>query len=214
MHELSACLHACLVGGSPVILNAQTGRYILVRGETGHALSAFLLGNLSPSVVDTLLAARLIISAPDNCRIAPKPPVATFSYAEGYRWQDGWHLLPPALFLMLRAAILLRGRAIGAVLQSQFTVRHPRATTGKNAFLSERQIAAAFHRIQRIIPSSNHCVARSVALCWLLLWCGHRSFFIVGVQLPIAAHCWVQCEERVIGDTLERIHPFEPIVAA
>jgi len=83
----------------------------------------------------------------------------------------------------------------------------------KLPIVSETRIAAAFHLLRQILPLDNHCLSRSIAISRMLRRFGHQATLVIGVQLPIAAHCWVQCDDRLMADRVERIAAFEPILA-
>lgn len=196
MHRITADTYACLVGQTPVLLDIKKGRYSLARGATGRRITALLEACSNHS-------AGRILPAPIFSHI-PKPA--------GQKKQSSWRLIFFALLSLCAAILEVRRTSL------QQLVRELEAEAGKPARpskfpVSEEVVAAAFHRIQALLPLENLCLPRSMAIVRILRRCGHSPTLVIGVRLPIAAHCWVQCDDRVIGDTVERVDAFEPILA-
>jgi len=63
------------------------------------------------------------------------------------------------------------------------------------------------------IPMEGECLQRAYELRWLLARQGIRTEWIFGVRTwPFAAHCWLQTDDLVIADSLERVSRFTPIM--
>src|SRR3546814_5791235 len=61
---------------------------------------------------------------------------------------------------------------------------------------------------------ADQCLARSIAFRRLAFRLGFAPTLVLGVKLdPFAAHCWVQSEDCVANDSLERVRCFPPIFA-
>lgn len=64
-------------------------------------------------------------------------------------------------------------------------------------------------------PFEGECLQRGFQLKRLLRAHGIASDWVFGVKTwPFAAHCWIQIGDTVIGDTLERVRIYTPIMAA
>ena len=56
------------------------------------------------------------------------------------------------------------------------------------------------------------CLLDSVSLMLLLTYYGYSSQLIMGVKdEPFEAHCWLQVNETVLNDSLEKVQSFSPI---
>ncbi|MEH6664498.1 MAG: lasso peptide biosynthesis B2 protein [Brevundimonas sp.] len=63
------------------------------------------------------------------------------------------------------------------------------------------------------IPGEGQCLQRTYLLRRLLHRSGLRPDWIFGVRTwPFAAHCWLQIGDLVVGDRLERVRRFTPIM--
>lgn len=63
------------------------------------------------------------------------------------------------------------------------------------------------------IPFEGECLKRSFQLRHLLARRGVASDWVFGVRTwPFGAHCWLQIEETVVGDTLARVSNYTPIM--
>lgn len=214
MFSLAPGLHACIVGETPVLLSEVSGRYTLLRGETARHLCAFLRDQSDHEAQAALIARGLIErSVPPSFR-HPGTPRPVSSYFDVPTIPFSAKLLIRGTLALRRSCQLVRRHSLTDILAHlrTFTDEGGRATTAKTA--EEGAIAATFRRIQRILPSTTQCLPRSIAIAAMLRDHGCNPTVIIGVQLPISAHCWVQCEDRVIGDTLDRVAAFQPIWAS
>jgi hypothetical protein len=212
MYRLATHVHACLVGETPVLLDAAEGRYRLARGLTGRHLTAFLRHEATPAMCETLVAAGLVVSAPqtDDRHCAHEKP--SYAHLRNVRLSRGWGLLPFALLLILMAWTRVRRTPLQRLLlELQTDAARPARPQFRR--VDEARIAATFCLAQRLLPLHDQCLPYSIAAARMLRFFGHRPTIIIGVRLPIAAHCWVQCEHRLIGDALDSVEGFQPIVA-
>lgn len=65
------------------------------------------------------------------------------------------------------------------------------------------------------IPFEGECLQRAFQLRRLLRGAGVETDWVFGVRTwPFAAHCWLQLGDLVVGDRLERVRRYTPIMAA
>lgn len=212
--RLATGLHYRIVDEIPIFLDARQGRYFLLRGEMARNFCAFVSGDASPNQIETLARHRLL-ERNESCREAGGeiiPPAA--SHLDRPLPRVSAKLVGEAVLRQWGAGLSLRRRGFARVIEDLKAahVRHnelPRRTSTT----SEAAIAAAFRQAQRFISATDRCLPRSIAMAAMLASHGHSPTIVMGVQLPFAAHCWVQCEERVVSDPLERIDTFESILA-
>lgn len=74
-------------------------------------------------------------------------------------------------------------------------------------------ILRAFSAADRILSPHDRCLPRSMALARTLAGAGHSASLVLGVRVnPFAAHAWVQMGDAVIGDDLDRVRAYRPIL--
>lgn len=74
--------------------------------------------------------------------------------------------------------------------------------------------ASAFKQVHPWIPFEGDCLQRGYMLHHHLRCAGAPARWIFGVRTwPFLAHCWVQIDDQVVGDSLERVGGFTPIMA-
>ena len=78
---------------------------------------------------------------------------------------------------------------------------------------SAATLGAAEHALTWI-PGEGACLQRAYQMRRLLASQGHETIWVFGVRTwPFAAHCWLQANDKVIADRLERIRRYTPIMA-
>lgn len=212
--RLAAGLHYRIVDETPIFLDARRGRYFLLRGEMARCFCAFASGAVSPTQIDTL-AHHHLLEQDEGCREAGSeiiPPVA--SHLDRPLRPVSPRLVGEAILRQWAASRFLKRRGFARAIEDLKAahVRH-KDQTHRTSTTSEATIAAAFRQAQRFISATDRCLPRSIAMAAMLASHGRTPTIVLGVQLPFAAHCWVQCEDRVVSDPLERIDTFEPILA-
>lgn len=74
--------------------------------------------------------------------------------------------------------------------------------------------AERFRRARRLIPFAPNCLTDSLALSAFLARRRVAHQLVFGVKLdPFAAHCWLQCDDLVLNDAVDRVASFVPIKA-
>lgn len=90
--------------------------------------------------------------------------------------------------------------------------RRPRASSTTLDVVAKA--AKAFRQVHPWIPFEGDCLQRGYMLHLHLRRAGAPARWVFGVRTwPFLAHCWVQIDDQVIGDSLERVRGFTPIMA-
>ncbi|MES2450686.1 MAG: lasso peptide biosynthesis B2 protein [Pseudomonadota bacterium] len=72
---------------------------------------------------------------------------------------------------------------------------------------------AGFGRATGIATILDNCLGQSIAIAHDMLARGLRPDVVLGVRLgPFNAHCWVQCENRLVNDRFDMVRTFTPIL--
>lgn len=196
-----------------IVLNILEDRYDGLLAAAGH-ISIPARGRLlarDANVAHDLLGAGLATLEPPP---SPAPPAAPIvppareleSVAPASRL-DAWR----AALVLTTAALAFRRLTFARLLDdrppptSARPVDHPQLA---------RLLAAA--RAARIwIPFEGQCLKRSFQLRRFLADNGIATDWVFGVRTwPFGAHCWLQVNDLVIGDRLERVARYTPILRA
>lgn len=77
------------------------------------------------------------------------------------------------------------------------------------------RLVAAARSARPWVPFEGECLRRSYQLRHFLQTEGMATDWLFGVRTwPFAAHCWLQIGDLVVGDRLERVRFYTPILAA
>lgn len=214
MLRLAQGLHCRIVTGTPIFLDAANGRYFLLRGETAARFLAFAEGKASPDDLQALIDLHLLDQQDRPGEPPVCAPIAAASSYDSAPPRVPNRLVIEAIVRQWLAILAIKRQTLASILARLAAAKtQQRRRSTSIAGRDESVIAAAFRRAQRFIPATNQCLPRSLALAAMLRGHGHDPIVIIGVRLPFAAHCWVQCEDRVLSDPLDRAHAFEPILA-
>lgn len=75
-------------------------------------------------------------------------------------------------------------------------------------------IAASLGLAKQLVGTHDLCLPWSLTTADLLIRNGHDTTVVFGIcPSPFTAHCWVQCDGTLIGDSLERVGMYTPILA-
>jgi hypothetical protein len=74
-------------------------------------------------------------------------------------------------------------------------------------------LLAAARRARPWLPFEGECLQRTFLLRYFLARSGVATDWVFGVRTwPFSAHCWLQIGDLVVGDRLERVQRFTPIM--
>ncbi len=212
MYTLSDTLHGCTIAHQPVLLDTAKGRYLTLRGDASRSLLDAVERQM-PSAMEDMLRCHGLLAWDAKAQVrVHDAPVVTRSRREDLSQTVPGKRVMAALGKRLAARHHLRGRPFGETLQALRDAVAPKRSPARwRRSHGEAEIATAFACSRLWLAGDGRCVPDSLALASVLARHGHRPRIVIGVCLPIAAHCWVQCEDRLISDRLEAITPFHPI---
>lgn len=216
-------VHLCVVEEDIVVLDVRTDQYnCLLDAASQVRITAD--GRLWPR--DTAVGAALVDAglavpgAPDDAaRLtgfirpardlpgdAPAPPPPPASP------QDAGPGVFDTLLTLARA-----GHAFERLTLAQMTARTsaplPPGQAADPARLA--RIVAAARRLRPWLPREGECLKRAWQLRALLARHGVSADWVFGVRTwPFSAHCWLQIDDLVLGDRLERVLLYTPILRA
>lgn len=209
-------IHCRLVDGRAIFLDLSTGRYASPSAQASRALARLAdhaeWSGPWPEALRPLRERGWLVEADE-------PGATGFARwpLPERSWQGDTSRDPaPAavgLALLREVAAILemrvsRFRNVVTGLRS-WPVRE--RTTG--AFPTIGELVGAFDRADRILSPRNRCLPRSIALMRTLRDIGEPAHLVIGVRTyPFLAHAWVQLQGRVIGDDLDRVRAYSPIL--
>lgn len=205
-----------------VILDLARDKYVALNANLAHALVE-LTRPASPPRSETLSAARASLLAQGF--LSETPPGAealgqSAPPAREARWPSRQSGISSGLsaasfcavmWALLQTQMLLKSRPFHQMVSrlAREPVRHRPAGRGK----SEQQVLDEFHIARPWFPIKPICRLDAPALCLHLRRNGHPAQLIFGVTLErFAAHCWVQCEDRVMREPQETIAGYATIL--
>lgn len=207
---LAPHIHLAWVGADIVVLDVLHDRYLLLV-DGAAALSPENPGAVVPADEATraVLANAGFLAETSEARPFPAPPARRA-------------LEPPATPtapLRLRTTAFLDGLAATAVFKRhEFAtlieiarIRRPSRRSGR---ADPTAALEGFHAIYPWLPWEGDCLQRAFLLHHHLHRRGHACRWVFGVRTwPFLAHCWLQIDDLVVGDSLSRVGGFTPILA-
>lgn len=199
-------LYHCRFPDSVVILDPFSDRYRLLKGEGADRFNRAVEGTASVNDQDWLAKQQIVVR---NCNwpAAIVAPVASALDLVSQRRtrlltvQAAWYQLKYQRSLRLRPLNLL----IDALMAER--PRCPKADDQRSL-----EVAAGFARVKRFLSAHDQCLPRALAMTHILFRAGIDVKLVFGVTMPFAAHCWVQQNDIVLSDPLDRVLPFQPIM--
>jgi len=203
-------IHFARVGDDLVMLDVQADSYSCL---VSAALAAGLEDAGRIAIDDEDFAAELMshgVVQADRPLRAPRTPVLASREAE--RSLASTDKPPVSLVLahLLVSTALFRRKTLAQLVAAVEVGPGPGARKSDlTTVLSDYRAALPW------TPFEGECLQRGFLLKRLLRSHGIASDWVFGVRTwPFAAHCWVQVDDLVVGDSLERIQTYTPIMVA
>lgn len=201
----------CVCDDRAVFLDVERDRYFCLPSHLNQAFVRTVIDGDAMASADAERLRALGIENPTprefaarrNTHAMPIKEMVPSDRASSVLWASAAHWLVQSRLKRWRFARLLAYERCRAPRR----VRHtPDQTLAK--------LHAAFRRTSLWMGEADQCLARSIAFRMLAFRLGFAPTLVLGVKLdPFAAHCWVQSEDCVANDSLERVRCFTPIFA-
>lgn len=184
--------YECLVDAAAWLKPAADGSLAVPdEGVARQLIEADLASNQAPPVRHALIPARRAL--------APSTPVSR------------WDVLRAGLVLAAATAAF-RSRRLDALVRSP---EHAQTSPARPDNCRLAELVGAAQAAAPFVPFEGECLQRAHLLRRLLWREGFRPQWIFGVRTwPFGAHCWLQIDDLVVGDTLDRVRFYTPIMAA
>lgn len=203
-------IHLAKVDDDVVVLDVTADRYSCLP-DAAFVIQLMKGGAIVThgSVADDLVRAGLAVSgAPQTPRPLPVPPEREASVSPRPRRSD----IVRAILCLITATLAFRGRSFAALLK---TGRRPSIMTARPSEVQLANLIGAARKARSWIPLEGECLQRAFLLRAFLANRGIAADWVFGVRTkPFAAHCWLQIGDVVVGDRLERVSLYTPIMVA
>jgi hypothetical protein len=184
-------LYICLVGAAAAIRPAGP-RKVSIDGE---------------AAASALMEAELVQDAPSST--APWTAITPRSALSPLDAPDSWRGLG-FLASGLQSSRRFHGRSFGELVATA------RRLQGDDRLADRSRLGsavAAYRSGLPWLPRQGLCLHRSFMLLHYLHARGVRAQWVFGVRTwPFSAHCWIQIDDRVVGDDLHRVLRYTPIL--
>jgi len=208
-YRLADHLSYCLVGDIPIFLDLQADRYVCLSESAKMAFES-LVESPAPSaamapVIERLEASGLLQYHKGETRLAAVTAQSVYSEADLAGSRTSSQEILAAFGHVCSAELQYKKRSLLENIVG-FQARKARAKPVHSAEAKVRSIAQAHRLIRRIVPSTDRCLQRSLALAGHLAAVGIPASLIFGVTLaPFSAHCWVQYGSMVLNDRMDHV---------
>jgi hypothetical protein len=214
VHVLKRGLFYRCFPGTVVFLDLPGDRYFQLSGERARYFASFVAGDADANAIEWLCDRDIIEvdgSPPRTLQRQAREPLTDYQQLPGIN--------PPAR--LVTEAIIGLHFARRAVRHTPFQriIENVAGRRGQangrirsNGRANALVIAAAFASLKRFCDTTDMCLPLSISMITVLRRRGHDPSLVLGVSLPFAAHCWVQQDEMVLSDRLDRVRCFSPIL--
>ncbi len=212
---LAPDVHLAAAEDDLVFLDVRSDSYLCLAAQDAAAVLHDLSDDATPSSPTTaeLVSAGLLERSETAGRWMP------FSRVPPHLEHD-FLGAPPADVLTFENIAALGGSAARTAWFRARSIRHwvaHRTRSGGPEIGPDGSIEEATHRfdlLRPFIPRTGRCLPGSMLLADFLYRKGHATEVVFGVRVhPFEAHCWVECDGRVLNDTIEHVRWYTPIAA-
>ena len=192
-----------LAGNQIVLLDLAQDRYFRLSGPANASVCAAI--------------ARGEVTCWSQPHAFPRPDDWAPAEYEGGAAQPRHFSLPgiaASLWLQRRLERRLQAMPFRQVLLDVRTAADTRVRRGRKAAAHELgHLLDDFEYAKLIRSAANRCVPRSLAIVLRCASVGIRAYAVIGVTSePFQAHCWAQSETLVLGDSVENVKRFTPLL--
>lgn len=213
LQPLSDGIHLAWVGDDVVVLDIGQDRYACLLSGASYLAPADTLDRVGvrDDVGDQLQAAGWIGTRTEQS--GRKPPNSPKRFISGTRKFSATGATGVALNA-LAGQRQFQGAPLRKLLRIADGDRH-RARHARPDEVRTRALVGRFFTVLPWLPRQGLCLHRSFMLLRYLARHGIDCDWVFGVRTwPFAAHCWLMIDDTVLGDELDRVRAFTPILVA
>jgi hypothetical protein len=188
-----------------------------VRGSTNDASDGGI--NAAESLCRRGFLTKSPLEGKDATPIQVRAPTSEALANGGEEQRQRSSIQPRTLVAFLIASLIARLSL--RILSFERVVRRAQRRRGTRA----QAVAVTPHRAQELVDVyrrlriylfavRNECLYDSLCLFEFLALHGVLADWVFGVRArPFAAHCWIQCGDMVLNDTVEHVASYKPIMS-
>jgi len=205
-------IHLATLDGDLIVLDVGNDRYDCLT-DVGTLVSPDLNGEVAledGAIADALRQAGVGLDAQPR----PLRPTSTPPRREATPSRATTSDILGALLSLAAATAAYRGRSLSELVRFRFPkgLKRPFLSLDEDAL---NTLLAAERKARPWVPFEGECLQRAFQLRYYLAGRGVATDWVFGVRTwPFAAHCWLQIDDLVVGDRLERVLRFTPIMTA
>lgn len=206
-----------VLDGRAIFLDLATDRYLSLRPAQENALRALMGTNSADDswheAVTALVSSGILAQVDSDTSIQPVMHVAAehsildANVVKARMWQ-----ILLALRQLRATKIELRtGSLFASIGKLRRLKAIHRARPRRRGDIAG--ITSAFQATTLLMSPHKQCLPRSLALATFLARLGHECDLMFGVATnPFSAHCWVQQQDLVLNDYVEKVAGYTPIL--
>jgi hypothetical protein len=208
-YQLTPHVRACRDGGYIVFLDLRLDRYWSVPARAAPAIAGLVETDRAPGRGARLLELGLI--EPANARwrpyepraAAPQQKLSPTSHSRASLFDFG--LCVSACWWTARSLARRRlDRTLARLAELKSRAAQPEADAS--------YLVGVFEEVRPWFPRRRVCLFDALALFRFMVMRGLRPDLVFGVRTaPFAAHCWVEWQGRLAGDSSDHCASFTPI---
>lgn len=209
-YRLKSHVRACIDGANVVFLDLRRDRYWSVPARTAPTIAGVTDAETRQAASSSRLLDLELIERADGDAASSlardRAPERKLEYPSDVdpSWHDGLAFLA-ACVATSRALSLRRLDLVLAVLARR------KASLRTGTTDAERAVGI-FEHLRPWYPRRRVCLFDSVALMRFMLAKGLAPHLVLGVRtMPFAAHCWLEFDGVLVGDTSDHCASFTPI---
>ncbi len=231
-YYLTRHAYFCLDGRYCLFLDLRRNKYVCTERTLVEALSPWLFGwpqqltfsddpipDEPATLACELVKVDLLTTRASQGREVKPPDIAEaqrslIEVQAVQSWRDTSRSFPSFLVACWHAHTALRHQPLERIIRNVERTRlHSRHPTQPLALDRAIRLVLAFRALRGFFPRNYLCLFDSLALLHFLAAHDIYASWVFGVQSdPFKAHCWLQNNNTVLNDTVERALSFRPIM--
>ena len=217
-------IHLCAIKNGIVVLDLLKDKYQCVRGEGAGLLNQFIDSNgamlnsevsaKQEKIIQVLSSKGWVAQAKarQHRLFGESTPCVRELSSIGAEQSHKKLDMARAMWAMLSAHIDLKYRSINLNV-TRYKAQKARGIKVQLDLIQAQHLVHTFNYTRPYFPRSKICLFDSYALLkYLAAYSFFPDWIFAIIEMPFAAHCWVQYDDEVLNDSLDIVRPYQPIL--